>query len=105
MKARINDLQQRLESTPWRQQEYTLLNRDYSAAKDVYDSLFRRYEEAQLTANVEAGRAGERFRILEPALPPEGPAAPNRIRLMILGLLGLRFVGQLAQLRFSARRP
>jgi polysaccharide chain length determinant protein (PEP-CTERM system associated) len=87
VKSRINDLQQRLESTPWRQQEYTLISRDYSAAKDVYDSLFRRYEEAQLTASVETGRAGERFRVLERALPPEGPAAPNRVRLIILGLL------------------
>jgi polysaccharide chain length determinant protein (PEP-CTERM system associated) len=87
MKARIDDLQQRLESTPWRQQEYTLVNRDYSASKDVYDSLFRRYEEAQLASSIEAGRAGEQFRVLEPALPPEGPTAPNRLRLLILGLL------------------
>jgi len=25
--------------------------------------------------------------VLEPALPPEGPAAPNRFRLLIMGLL------------------
>src|SRR5262245_9118012 len=36
---------------------------------------------------METGRAGERFRVLEPALPPEGPAAPNRLRLLIMGLL------------------
>ena len=36
---------------------------------------------------METDRQGERFRVLEPALPPEGPAAPNRMRLMIMGLL------------------
>jgi hypothetical protein len=36
---------------------------------------------------METDRAGERFRVLEPALPPEGPAAPNRMRLLIMGLL------------------
>jgi polysaccharide chain length determinant protein (PEP-CTERM system associated) len=83
----IGSFEQRLESAPQRQQEYQLITRDWSAAKDLYDSLLRRYEEAQLTASMETGFHGERFRILEPALPPEGPSAPNRMRLMIMGLL------------------
>ncbi len=77
----------RLESSPQRQQEYQTITRDYNAAKDLYDSLLKRYDEAQLTESMETDRAGERFRVLEPALPPEGPAAPNRMRLLIMGLL------------------
>jgi len=77
----------RLESSPQRQQEYQTITRDYNASKDLYDSLLKRYDEAQLTESMETDRAGERFRVLEPALPPEGPAAPNRIRLLIMGLL------------------
>ena len=87
IRGTIGSFEQRLESAPQRQQEYQLITRDWSAAKDLYDSLLRRYEEAQLTASVETGDHGERFRILEPALPPEGPSAPNRMRLMIMGLL------------------
>lgn len=83
----IGMYEQRLESTPERQQDYNLITRDYQAAKDLYDGLLKRYEEAEFAASVETDRQGERFRILEPALPPAGPAAPNRLRLMILGLL------------------
>ncbi|MBF8299782.1 MAG: hypothetical protein HW394_152 [Acidobacteria bacterium] len=83
----IASFEQRLESSPQRQQEYQTITRDYNAAKDLYDSLLRRYDEAQLTESMETDRAGERFRVLEPALPPEGPAAPNRMRLLIMGLL------------------
>jgi polysaccharide chain length determinant protein (PEP-CTERM system associated) len=83
----IGSFEQRLESSPQRQQEYQTITRDYNAAKDLYDSLLRRYDEAQLTESMETDRAGERFRVLEPALPPEGPAAPNRIRLLVMGLL------------------
>jgi tyrosine-protein kinase Etk/Wzc len=36
---------------------------------------------------MENDKQGERFRILETALPPSGPIAPNRPRLMIIGLL------------------
>jgi polysaccharide chain length determinant protein (PEP-CTERM system associated) len=83
----IAGFEQRLESSPQRMQEYQSITRDWSAAKDLYDSLLKRYDEAQLTASMETDRAGERFRILEPALPPEGPAAPNRLRLLIMGVL------------------
>lgn len=83
----ISGFEQRLESSPQRQQDYALITRDYAAAKDQYDSLLKRYDEAQLTQSLETDRAGETFRVLEPALPPEGPAAPNRFRLLIMGLL------------------
>ena len=83
----ITSFEQRLESSPQRQQDYALITRDYTSAKDQYDSLMKRYEEAQLTASMESDRAGETFRVLETALPPEGPAAPNRFRLLIMGLL------------------
>jgi hypothetical protein len=36
---------------------------------------------------MEVDRQGEHFRILEPALPPSSPVAPNRLRLLIVGLL------------------
>jgi len=85
--ATISSFEQRLESSPQRMQEYQAITRDWSSSKDLYDSLMKRYDEAQLTESMETGRAGERFRVLEPALPPEGPAAPNRMRLLIMGLL------------------
>jgi len=87
IRTTIANFEQRLESSPQRQQEYQAITRDYNASKDLYDSLLRRYDEAQLTQSMETGRAGERFRVLEPALPPEGPSAPNRVRLLIMGLL------------------
>ena len=87
IRTQISTYEGRLEVTPERQQDYNLITRDYQAAKDLYDSLLKRYEEAQFAASVETDRQGERFRILEPALAPAGPAAPNRSRLILLGVL------------------
>jgi protein tyrosine kinase modulator len=87
VRSAIAAFEQRLQGAPELQQEYTLLSRDYQAAKDQYDSLLKRYDEAQLVQTMEVDRQGERFRILEPALAPEGPSAPNRLRLLLLGLL------------------
>lgn len=83
----IAALERRLESAPQRQQEYDAVTRDYAAAKEMHDSVLKRYGDAQFTERMETDRAGERFRILDAALPPEGPAAPNRMRLLLMGLL------------------
>jgi polysaccharide biosynthesis transport protein len=83
----MGTFERRLDSTPETQAEYALVSRGYQSAKDHYDSLLRKYDDARLTESMETDRQGENFRILEPAVPPEGPVAPNRVRLAILGFL------------------
>jgi hypothetical protein len=56
-------------------------------SKGLYDSLLKKLDEAQLGENLETDRHGEQFRVLEDALPPSAPVAPNRPRLVILGLI------------------
>jgi polysaccharide chain length determinant protein (PEP-CTERM system associated) len=87
IRASIAGVERRLETMPERQQEFAMVSRDRQSAKDLYDSLLKRYEEAQLVESIETDRQGERFRILEAAVPPEGPSAPNRVYLMVLGVL------------------
>jgi polysaccharide chain length determinant protein (PEP-CTERM system associated) len=83
----IASLEKRLEDVPAREQEFGRITRDYQGSKDLYDSLLKRYKEAQVGESMEVDRQGERFRILEPALPPASPVAPNRLRLLAVGLL------------------
>ena len=78
--------EKRLEGVPYRQNEFALLSRNHQAAREQYESLLKRYEEAQLGETMEMENQGERFRILESAIPPAGPNAPNRPRLLILGM-------------------
>jgi uncharacterized protein involved in exopolysaccharide biosynthesis len=61
--------------------------RDYKTMRELYDSLLKRYVDARLAENMEQHRQGEEFRILDPAVVPEYPAAPNRIRLVLFGLI------------------
>jgi hypothetical protein len=72
---------------PAREQEFGRITRDVQGSKDLYDTLLKRYGEAQVGESMEVDRQGERFRILEPALPPPSPIAPNRIRLLAVGFL------------------
>jgi len=99
-KAR-NDItlyQQRIENTPKREQEMLSIRRDYEATRDLYASLLKRLDEANLADSLEQRQKAERFRILEPAVYPQEPAGPKRQRLFLLGLalsLGVAAAGVL----------
>jgi polysaccharide chain length determinant protein (PEP-CTERM system associated) len=82
----IDTYEQRVENVPKRQEEFQALSRDTEATKERYNSLLKRYEEAQLAASLEQGQKVEQFRILDAAIPPREPAAPGRIRLFAIGI-------------------
>src|SRR5262249_20256693 len=63
LRQTISGIETKLAGVPERQQEFGRLTRDYNAAKDLYDSLLKRYDDAQLAASMETDRQGERFRI------------------------------------------
>jgi polysaccharide chain length determinant protein (PEP-CTERM system associated) len=90
--------QTRVDKVPQREQEFTELSRDYQSTRELYASLMKRYEEAQLAQNMEETRKGEQFRVVDPALPNTQPAAPNRLRLLIMTLAGAVGLGVAAAL-------
>jgi protein tyrosine kinase modulator len=81
LRTAIAQYQERVENTPRREQEFQELSRDYQSTKDLYGRLLKRYEEAQLAETLEQRQKGEQFRVVEPAIPAQQPAAPDRLRL------------------------
>jgi polysaccharide chain length determinant protein (PEP-CTERM system associated) len=79
--------QRRVQNAPHREQEFQTLSRDYSTTSELYRTLLQRHEEAQLAESLEQRQKGEQFRIVEPAVPPDRPHAPNRFRLLVMGLM------------------
>src|SRR6266850_6038855 len=80
--------QARVENVPRREQEFRELSRDYDSTRELYQTLLKRYEEAQLAENMEQRQKGEQFRVLDPAIPNSAPAAPNRAQLLAIALAG-----------------
>jgi len=78
----------RVDSAPARLPEYNALVSDYAATREQYDSLQKKYSEARLSEKMEGSTGGEEFRILDAALPAPYAAGPNRMRLLIVSLLG-----------------
>jgi polysaccharide chain length determinant protein (PEP-CTERM system associated) len=87
LKAQLDAMLQRFDSSPGVQQDFLTLQTDYRSAKERFDVAQRRFDEAKISEGVEATGQAERFRMLEAAIPPEGPSAPNRLRLLLMGVL------------------
>jgi polysaccharide biosynthesis transport protein len=87
LRGAIAAYERRVENVPKRQEEFQELSRDYDTTKDRYDTLLKRYEEAQLAERLERGQKAEQLRILDAAIPPSDPAAPPRLRLIAAGFV------------------
>ena len=74
----------RVENSPKREQEFRELTRDYDATREYYQSLMKRYDDAQLAESMEQRQKGEQFRVLDPAVPAADPVAPNRLKLILM---------------------
>jgi polysaccharide biosynthesis transport protein len=79
--------ERRLENTPRTERELAQLTQEHDALREMLKSLMARRGEAQIAADVEHQRKGETFRIIEAAATPALPTGPNRLRLVVLGLL------------------
>ena len=88
LKDAIASYQARIENVPRREQEFRELARDYDSTRELYQSLLKRYEEAQLAESMEQRQKGEQFRVLDTAIPRLEPAAPNRVQLLVIAVLG-----------------
>ena len=86
VQRQIASFEHRTEDAPKRQQEFQRQARDYATTKEFYQSLLKRYEDAQIAESMEQGQKSEQFRILDAAVPSKEPLAPNRMRLGLLAL-------------------
>ncbi|PYO24694.1 MAG: hypothetical protein DMD88_00135 [Candidatus Rokuibacteriota bacterium] len=87
LRRAIDMYQRRVENAPQREQEFQALSRDSETTKELYSSLLKRFEDAQLAESMEQSQQSGQFRILDPAIPAKEPQAPNRIGLILAGVL------------------
>ena len=77
----------RVASTPRVGEEYRNLaiQRDSTQAK--YDDLSRKLMESKVAYGLEKDQKGERFTLIDPARMPEKPYKPNRLAIILIGLV------------------
>src|SRR5207244_12115866 len=87
LRQAIDMYDRRVNASPRLEQEYQELFGDYKTMKDLYNTLLQRYQEALMAESIEHGRKGDQVRLLDPAILTTRPTAPNRLRLIFIGLI------------------
>jgi polysaccharide chain length determinant protein (PEP-CTERM system associated) len=87
IREQVKEYEARVEKAPSREQELMILERDYANLKENYRVLLDKKLNARLSENLERRQKGERFRIIDPANLPSKPEKPDRVKIMLLGLL------------------
>ncbi len=96
--ADTSRMQGRLENLPRVEQDLLSLTRDYDNIRKSYESLLDKRLNARLYENLEKSQQGERFTIIERAVPPSFPYEPKPVLVLGFGLVAGGLFGLLAAL-------
>jgi polysaccharide chain length determinant protein (PEP-CTERM system associated) len=83
-----------LSTEPNVEREFTQLQREYDNSRSRYEDVQTKMKNAALARSMEAQDRGERFALLHAPTPPKRPFYPNRLGIILLGVvlgLGLAF--------------
>jgi uncharacterized protein involved in exopolysaccharide biosynthesis len=87
IKKDIDEYQRKIANAPLIEREYNELTRDYENAKFKYNEILNKLMEARVAQGMEETQRGERFTIIDPAHYPEKPYKPNRIAIILIGVV------------------
>ena len=69
------------------EREYVDLVRDHEVAEKQYNDIEAKLGQAEIAAKLETRQQGERFTVVRPPVAPRTPHAPNRLGLILLGVI------------------
>jgi polysaccharide chain length determinant protein (PEP-CTERM system associated) len=102
--AQIAALENRINSIPGVKVALEGINARYQSAKQTYDEILKKKNDAETVVGVETNAQGETIRVQDPANVPQSPVAPKRFLLTLAGAgVGL-FLGLLLAAFFEVPR-
>jgi polysaccharide biosynthesis transport protein len=87
LQAKHKEIKERIEQTPRVEQEYRTLMRNYQNATSKYLETNSRLMLAREAKDLESDRISQKLTLIDPPALPEVPFKPNRLALLVLGLI------------------
>jgi len=83
----IASLEKELQREPEVERQYKMLSRRYEDAVERHDDIQAKLATARMSSQLETEQLGERFTPIDPPRLPREPASPNRIGILVLGMV------------------
>ncbi|WP_426994412.1 lipopolysaccharide biosynthesis protein [Methylomonas sp. CM2] len=87
IQTKMEDLRSSLRQAPLVEKEYSDLIQELDNTNLRYREVSAREMEAQISQQLELERKGERFTLIDPPQEPLEPFSPNRIAILVLGVV------------------
>ena len=85
--SQVGGYERRVVTSPESDAQLKRLEQDVANNRALYNSFLEQSANAQITEAFENARVSGRFSVLEPARLPRAPTKPNRLMLVLLGLV------------------
>jgi uncharacterized protein involved in exopolysaccharide biosynthesis len=85
LRARMNQLEERLSLAPQVEREYQTVTRDLASARAKYEELVKRRMDSEVSEAAIAGGRADKFRVVQAPSVPAVPAKPKRLALLMIG--------------------
>jgi succinoglycan biosynthesis transport protein ExoP len=84
---RARKYQRQIDETPRVEEAYRMMTTERKNTQAKYDDLMRKVLEARVSQGLEKEQKGERFTLIDPARLPEKPCKPNRMAIVVIGIV------------------
>jgi polysaccharide biosynthesis transport protein len=93
LRAKLSGLERNVTAAPQVEREYSNTTRDLTIAREKYEQLLNRQMDAEVSeAAIVGGRADE-FRLIQAPMLPVSPAKPQRLAILLIGLVAAVVLG------------
>ena len=87
LEDRISSIDAQLKGVPETERQYGMLVRRHEDAVDRYDDVQAKLATASMASRLESEQLGERFTLIDVPRLPSQPASPNRLGILMLGIV------------------
>ncbi|HEV7608204.1 MAG TPA: GNVR domain-containing protein [Steroidobacteraceae bacterium] len=105
LRAKVAGLEKNVTAAPQVEREYANATRDLTIAREKYEQLLNRQMDAEVgEAAIVGGRADE-FRLVQAPMLPGAPAKPERLAILLIGLVASLVLGLTVTVAAEAMDP
>src|SRR4030067_1525874 len=84
---RLKKSESEMQNIPKEKKDLSDLERDRNTYQKIYEQLLSRLGQSEVSEQMEVQDKGTTFRIVDPAILPTRPVSPNRVLLILIGIV------------------
>ena len=105
LRTKLNGLEKNVTAAPQVEREYSNATRDLTIAREKYEQLLNRQMDAEVSQAAIAGGRADEFQLVQAPMLPAQPAKPQRLAILLIGLVASIVLGLTVTVAAEALDP